>query len=225
MRLAPVADASSGGFAIDWIRVTAAATNIAPSFTKAANQTVLEDSGLRTVAGWITSSSVGPATDSWQTITGYILTNNNPSLFSIQPAVSTTGVLTFTLATNASGVANVSVQARDDGGTAYGGADTSPAQTLVVTVTDVNDVPSFTGGSNVIVNEDSGQQTIAGWATNISPGPVDESAQTVSFIVTNNNNALFSSQPAISASGTLTFTSATNAFGAANVSEIGRAHV
>lgn len=218
LRLAPVANASSGDFAIDWIRVTAAATNIAPSFTKAANQTVLEDSGLRTVAGWITSSSVGPASDSWQTITGYILTNDNPSLFAIPPAVSTTGVLTFTPATNASGVANVSVQARDDGGTAYGGADTSPAQTLIITVTGVNDVPSFTSGANVIVNENSGAQSFANWATNISAGPPDESAQSVSFTVTNNNNALFSIQPAINPSGTLTFTPATNASGVATVS-------
>ena len=212
------ANSSSGDFAIDWIRVTAAATNIAPSFTKAANQTVLEDSGLRTVASWITGSSVGPASDSWQTITGFILTNDNPSLFAIQPAVSTAGVLTFTVATNASGAANVSVQARDDGGTAYGGTDTSPAQTLVVTVTGVNDAPSFTSGLNISVSEDSGEQAIAGWATNISPGPADEFAQTVNFTVTNNNSALFSVQPVINPSGLLTFTPATNAFGVAAIS-------
>jgi hypothetical protein len=218
LRLAPAADSNSGDFAIDWIRVTAAATNIAPSFTKGANQTVLEDSGLRTVAGWITGSSVGPASDSWQTITGYVLTNDNSSLFAIQPAVSPAGVLTFTLATNANGVANVSVQVRDDGGTAYGGSDTSLAQTLIVTVTGVNDAPSFTSGSSIVVNEDSGPQAFASWATDISPGPVNESAQTLAFVVTNNNNALFAIQPAISPAGTLTFTSAPNSSGVATVS-------
>jgi hypothetical protein len=217
LRLAPAADASSGDFAIDWIRVTSPFTNSAPSFTKGANQTVLEDSSLRTVAGWATAPSVGPASEAWQTLTGYVLTNDNASLFAVPPAVSLAGVLTFTPAANANGAASVTVQNRDDGGTAYGGADTSAAQTLVVTVTSVNDAPSFASGTNVIVNEDSGPQIIPGWATAISPGPADESAQTLLFVVTNNNHALFADQPALSATGSLTFTAATNVSGVATV--------
>jgi trimeric autotransporter adhesin len=67
------------------------------------------------------------------------------------------------------------------------------------------------------VAEDAGAQSQSGFATSISAGPADESAQTVSFTVTNNNNSLFSAQPAIGAAGTLTFTTATNASGTATV--------
>jgi hypothetical protein len=40
----------------------------------------------------------------------------------------------------------------DDGGTAFGGDDTSAPQTFTITVTDVNDPPTFTpGGSQTII--------------------------------------------------------------------------
>ena len=104
----------------------------------------------------------------------------------------------------------------DDGGTAYGGVDTSRVADFTITVTAVNDAPSFTSGGAVTVNEDSAAYSAA-WATAISAGP-NESGQTLTFTVTNDNNALFSVQPAIAANGTLTFTLAANAFGAATMS-------
>jgi photosystem II stability/assembly factor-like uncharacterized protein len=67
------------------------------------------------------------------------------------------------------------------------------------------------------VLEDAGAQSQSGFATSISAGPADEAAQTVAFTLTNDNNALFSSQPAISAAGMLTFTPAANANGSATV--------
>ena len=66
-------------------------------------------------------------------------------------------------------------------------------------------------------NEDSGAATVPGFATSISTGPSDESGQTVTFTVTNDDNALFSGQPAIAPNGTLTFTPAANAHGVATV--------
>jgi hypothetical protein len=51
---------------------------------------------------------------------------------------------------------------------------------------------------------------------NLLPGPADESSQTLAFIATNNNNALFSIQPFIAADGTLP-TPAANASGSAIV--------
>src|SRR5207253_6852677 len=95
---------------------------------------------------------------------------------------------------------------------------TSTPQTFTITVNAVNDAPSFTKGLNQTVNEDAGPQTVANWATNISPGPADESGQTVTFQVTNNTNAaLFSSAPAISSTGTLSYTAAANANGSATI--------
>ena len=71
--------------------------------------------------------------------------------------------------------------------------------TATITVNAVNDAPSFTKGADQTVTAGSGAQTVPNWATNISPGPANESSQTVSFTVTNNSNSLFSAQPAVSA--------------------------
>lgn len=79
-----------------------------------------------------------------------------------------------------------------------------------------NVAPSFVGGANVSVAEDSGLQSLA-WATAISAGPAGEASQSVNFLVSNDRNSLFSVQPTISADGTLTFTPAANAFGSATV--------
>jgi hypothetical protein len=98
----------------------------------------------------------------------------------------------------------------------YDGAHSPPA-TVSITVNPVNDAPSFTAGPNQTVNEDSGPYTVSSWATNISPGPANESGQAVGFLVSNDNTGLFSAQPAISSSGTLTFTPAPHAYGTAMV--------
>jgi hypothetical protein len=196
--------------------ITVTAVNDAPSFTKGADQTSLEDGGPQTVVGWATAISAGPANESGQTVT-FNVSNDNNALFSAQPAVSSNGTLTYTAAPNANGTATVTIAAHDDGGTANGGVDTSAPQTFTITITAVNDAPSFTKGADQTVLEDSGPHTVTGWATAISPGPADESSQTVSFTVTNDNNALFSAQPAVDASGNLTFTTAADAFGTATV--------
>lgn len=49
-------------------------------------------------------------------------------------------------------------------------------------------------------------QTVSGWATALLAGPTDESGQTLSFNVSNDNSDLFSVAPAIDASGNLTYT-------------------
>ncbi|HEY0144233.1 MAG TPA: Ig-like domain-containing protein [Thermoanaerobaculia bacterium] len=192
--------------------ITIVAVNDEPSFTGSGDVSILEDSGAYS-AQWIASVSAGPADENTQTVS-YTVANDNNALFTVQPAISPNGVLTFTLASNAFGSATVSAVAHDNGGTANGGDDTTAAQSFVITVNAVNDAPSFTAGGNVTVAEDSGAYS-ATWATTISAGANE--TQNLTFVVSNNNNALFSSQPAIAADGTLTFTSAPNAFGAATV--------
>src|SRR5262249_57288208 len=93
--------------------------------------------------------------------------------------------------------------------------DASGEQTFVINVTAVNDAPSFTKGANQAAFENSGAQSVSGWATAISAGPPDEAGQALTFNVSNDNNALFSSQPAIDATGKLTYTSAADVFGTA----------
>jgi gliding motility-associated-like protein len=206
-------------YATQTFTITVNAVNDEPSFTKGANETVNEDAVAQTVNAWATSILKGASDESSQTLT-FTLTNDNNSLFSAQPAVSATGVLTYTPAANANGSATVSVILTDNGGTANGGDDTYTTQTFTIAVNAVNDEPSFTKGANQSVSEDAGAQTVSGWATVLSKGPSNESVQTLSFTMSNDNNSLFSAQPAISATGVLTYTPAANANGSATVSVI-----
>src|SRR5262249_5286111 len=110
--------------------------------------------------------------------------NSNATFFTSLPAISSTGTLTYQTAPNANGTATVTIVAKDNGGTANGGNDTSAPQTFNINVTAVNDPPSFTKGADQNSLEDAGAQTVNNWATNISAGPTDESSQTVAFSVT-----------------------------------------
>jgi hypothetical protein len=192
--------------------------NQPPSFTIGPNQTVLEDPGAQTVTPWATNISPGPPSEAGQTVTFNITGNTNPALFSVAPAVSPTGTLTYTPASNASGVATITLVLQDNGGTANGGVDTSAPQSFTITVTPVNDAPSFTVGADQTVAENAGLQTVTPWATGLSAGPPDETGQTLTFAITNNTNpSLFSAGPAVSPTGTLTYTPAANANGTATI--------
>ncbi|GAA4824263.1 hypothetical protein GCM10011365_04230 [Marinicella pacifica] len=199
------------------LTITITDVNDPPSFTAGPDQTNNEDAGATTVNGWATGISAGPPDEAGQTLTFNITANDNPSLFSAGPSVAANGDLSYTPAPDANGVANITLELMDDGGTANGGNDTSPPQSFIITVTAVNDPPVFTLGADQNILEDSGAQTVNGWATGIAPGPADEASQTVSFTVTNNNNALFVVQPALDAAGNLSYTPAPDANGSAVV--------
>ncbi|MGE4070425.1 MAG: Ig-like domain-containing protein [Lysobacterales bacterium] len=191
--------------------------NDVPVFTAGPNQTVLEDAGPQTVNPWATGVDDGDP-EVVQALTFNITNNTNPALFSAGPTVSAAGVLSYTPAANANGVATITLNLMDDGGTANGGIDTSAPQSFTITVTAVNDPPSFVAGPNQSVLEDAGPQTVNPWATAISPGPPDEAGQTVSFeIVSNSNPALFSAAPAVSPTGVLSYAAAANANGVATI--------
>ncbi|HWS90300.1 MAG TPA: tandem-95 repeat protein [Pyrinomonadaceae bacterium] len=144
---------AGGGSASDSFQLTVTPVNDAPSFTKGADQTVAEDAGPQTVTGWATGVSPGP-NESSQAVSFQVTGNSNAALFSAAPAVSASGTLTYTTAPNANGSATITLVAKDDGGTANGGQDTSPAQTFVINVTAVNDPPAAQNQS-VTTSEDS----------------------------------------------------------------------
>jgi hypothetical protein len=94
----------------------------------------------------------------------------------------------------------------------------STAVPVLVTKTAVNDAPSFSlSSTSLAVAKNAAAQTRTGWATNIGAGAADESAQTLTFIVTSSTTGLFSAQPAISSTGTLTFTPGKNKTGTATI--------
>jgi gliding motility-associated-like protein len=91
------------------------------------------------------------------------------------------------------------------------------SSTLNITVIAINDVPSFVKGLDQVTYIDFPTQTVVNWATALSKGPANESSQVLDFIVTNDKNTLFSTQPAISANGTLTYKPAPGQYGRATV--------
>ena len=114
--------------------------NQPPTFVPGPDQTVLEDAGPMTVSPWATGMDAGGFGDAGQTLT-FLVSNNNPGLFSVQPSVALDGTLSFRSAPNANGSAVVTVVLMDDGGTANGGIDRSAPADFRITVTPVNDCP------------------------------------------------------------------------------------
>ena len=92
----------------------------------------------------------GCGSESGQTV-HFNVSNDNPSLFSAQPAIGANGTLTYTPAANASGIANVTVVAQDNGGTAFGGSDISAPKSFVIRVNAVNDCPTASGPGSISV--------------------------------------------------------------------------
>src|SRR5207237_134773 len=197
--------------------IAVTAVNDAPSFVVGPDQTVLEDAGLRSVSGWATGISAGPADEAGQHL-NFVVSTDHPELFASQPSVAVDGTLSYTPAPNANGSATVTVALHDDGGTANGGNDTSLAQTFHIVLAAVNDAPGFVAGTDQTVLEDSGLQTVTGWATAISAGPADEAGQQLNFVVSTDHPELFTSQPSVAVDGTLSYTPAPNANGSATVS-------
>jgi hypothetical protein len=115
------------------VSIQVTAVNDAPSFVKGADQTAFDGNLQQSVAGWASAISAGPPDEAGQPLM-FLVTNDNPSLFSIPPAVGADGTLIYKTAFTASGVANVSVRLQDGGGTANGGIDTSAPQTFTITV-------------------------------------------------------------------------------------------
>lgn len=115
--------------------------NDAPAITLGSDQVVLEDAAPVIETGWASGIATGPTNESDQQLQ-IMVTTDHPELFSIPPAISITGTLTYTLAPNISGQATVTVTVQDDGGTANGGANAS-VQSFEITVTAVDDPLAF----------------------------------------------------------------------------------
>ena len=114
----------------------------------------------------------GPPNEATQHLADYVVTNDNNPMFSQQPAISTSGTLTFKTAANANGLATVTVKAQDDGSNTPPNDNTSAPQTFTITVTPVNDAP-FANGDLKSVGENSSGNTIDVLA-NDKAGPPDE---------------------------------------------------
>ena len=113
--------------------------------------------------------------------------------------LSPAGGFGYTPAADFNGADLFTYRARDPAGTL-----SAPA-TVVLSVRSVNDPPSFVAGGDVVTEDRPGRRTVSGWATAVSPGPADESGQSVSFVVATDDDAAFVRTPEIDADGNLGF--------------------
>jgi len=178
-----------------------------PSFTAGPDITSLEDVGNFTATAWAQDVDLQGGTNA-----RFDVLVDDASLFSLAPAVDVnSGTLTFGSAADANGIVNLTVQLVTDQGQ-------SALSSVSVTLSAVNDEPSFAGGAAISVNEDSGAGLFAGWATAMSAGPSDEAGQAMSFSVATDNPGLFSVPPTVDAiSGDLSFSVASDQHGTANL--------
>jgi hypothetical protein len=108
--------------------------NDAPRFVAGPDQTAKDEDAEQVIPAWASDISRGPANESTQAL-DFLVENDANQLFAVQPAISSSGQLTFTPAGNAHGTAQVTVRLMDDGGTADGGDDVSDVQVFQIEIT------------------------------------------------------------------------------------------
>jgi uncharacterized delta-60 repeat protein len=135
----------------------------------------------------------------------YALSGPDEALFTITAG----GVLTFVTPrdfetrtdANTDGVYEVTVTVTDNGAVPL-----SDSQALVITVTNRNEVPTFTGGSSPLHTADTGAKTVPGWATAMDDGDSTVTQALTFTVVQNGGAAIFGTAPTIAADGTLSYT-------------------
>jgi len=203
--------------AIQVFMITVYEVNDQPTFLKGSDQIILEDAGEQNVIGWAKDIRPGPVNESNQMLTFHV-TPDNSSLFAVPPEIDITGKLTYTPKNETFGSTLVSVFLRDNGGVQNGGNNTSAMYQFTIRIESVNDAPSFTPGPDKTVIKSSGLNSYSNWATNIIPGPPNESSQALNFVSATSGDSIFTQNPSVSPSGTLSFIVASGKFGSATVS-------
>lgn len=189
--------------------------NDAPSFTLATNLvTVAEDTSL-TLTNFATNLSPGPENEAKQALT-FLLNTTNRSFFKVQPAINSSGTLSFKPADNKTGTNEITVVLQDSAGVELGGVNKSPPQTFSIVVTEANDAPTFTVARGLFMNEDSGTTNFT-----FKIADVDGASGDVSVSATSSNPTLVPDvNLVVSGTGTnrtLAITPLTNAFGSATI--------
>lgn len=180
--------------------------NDAPQFDVIPDLTILED-----VVETVTLVNLNPGPSESSQALNLTATSSNPTL--IPNPVINGSVLTLTPSPNSNGTATITVTVTDDGGTLNGGVD-SFQRSFQVTVTPVNDAPSFDILGNQSVLEDSAATTVT--VQNLLAGPSDESGQSIALTAVSSdpsiipnpsvNGLMLSFAPAPDANGVVTIT-------------------
>ncbi|QGQ30125.1 Ig-like domain-containing protein [Gimesia maris] len=141
-------------------------------------QTAAEDMPLVfSAADLVANDSAGPANESSQTLTVTSVTATADTHGTV--ALNGDGTITFTPDADYVGIASFDYTVSDNG-TSGGSADyLTDVGSVTITVTEVNDAPTTTADTQSTVEETPLTFTAADLVTNDSPGPADESAQTL----------------------------------------------
>ncbi len=171
-----------------------------------------------------TNMSAGPANESSQTLVGFTVTQTGSTgnlTFTAPPVIDVkTGTLTYQPAPNTTGTATFNVTLTDSGSGVAPNVNSS-TQSFTISVSAINQPPTFTLAPNPVVNENAGPQTIPAFASALSVGPPSEQGtQTlVGFTVAQTGatgGLTFTTAPAIDVTtGKLTFQAAPNSTGTA----------
>ncbi len=164
---------TGGGFALDLgflaVVLNPSANNPPVVTFSATNLIVVEGTGPFASANFATFSP-GPPNESSQILIGYTVTNSDPTLFAVQPAIDNGGTLTFTPATNVNGTTTVTVIAQDNGGTANGGVDKS---TNTITISVLTFQTAAMGGIPAFALDSLNNTNIGRVLTNATPVSFD----------------------------------------------------
>jgi hypothetical protein len=189
--------------------VTVSPVNVPPTIDPIGDLVVYENSGTQTVK--LTGISSG-ASNEIQNLTINAL-SSNPSLIP-NPTVNytspdTTGTLTFAPNTNSYGIVTMTVLV-DDGAA----SNNTVIRSFIVTVSPVNARPTLSPIADLTISENAGPQTVN--LSGITSGASNE-VQTLTVTASSSNPNLIPN-PTVNytspnATGSLSFTPATNAFG------------
>ena len=130
----------SGKSSTATVTVHVAPVNDAPFFTLNVNPVVVAAGGVpQAVGNFAVGISPGADNEVDQILTFEVVGNSSPWLFASGPAVTrdgqgNTATLSLTPAAGLTGVAEVTIVLRDNGGTDYVGYDTSAPQTFIILV-------------------------------------------------------------------------------------------
>ncbi len=149
------------------VNISVTPVNDAPTLFIGGDQSVRMGEGQKSIEGWVYYSYPG---EQGQAIQEYIVNViDNASIFDVAPTIDATGKLTYKPTTSLPGTgtrsttATIEVKAKDNGGTANGGVDTSAAQSFKITVYS-NTINSITAtiGADVLTGTDGGDRIDAG---------------------------------------------------------------
>ena len=171
----------------DTVATTVNLVNDQPGFAASDPAAVDENAGPISVPNWIASFSPGGGSDEAGQLPTYLISNiSDPTFFATAPSVDAAGTLTYEVAADRFGTVTFDVRVQEDGGTANGGVDTSPAQNFIITVNEVPEIDLVegtelvkSGSADVLIPLDIDSVTNEGLVFDFSGLKFNEGSQTV----------------------------------------------